>query len=102
MEIPTFLWFRQWNVGISRCVHDEVGASVGKRRTDGWHIPHPTSLSAPPAGQEQSGAETGERGDLRAFLQFSLLLCIQLDGEGRDIFFEMGDRTGAGNQHHLG
>src|SRR5258708_27233742 len=64
--------------------------------------PMPPNACAPPAGREQSGAETGEGGYLRAFLQFFLLLCIQLDGEGRDIFFEMGDRTGAGNQNHLG
>ena len=54
------------------------------------------------AGREPSVAETGERSNLCAFLQGSLLLCIQLDGERGDIFFQMGDRTGAGNQDHLG
>jgi hypothetical protein len=62
----------------------------------------PPNACPPPADRGQSGAETGDRGDLRAFFQCSLLLCIQLDGEGGDIFFEMGDRTGARNQDRLG
>src|SRR6266567_3642163 len=102
-DIPRCSYTLRGDEGWQRSVTERLVSPTGRRPDpimfQGLQVP--PNLCTPLAGREQSVVETGERGDLCVFLQCSLLLCIQLDGKRIDVFFEMGDRTGAGNQDHL-
>lgn len=86
MEILPFRWRNQRNGRISRCVHDEVGASVGKRRTDGGPIHH-TTERVRTSSQRESNQARKLRIEATSALSSSVLCSSASNWMARDAIF---------------